>query len=193
MIACDAVLRRGVAEEDLWRAVEPMANWPGVKSARAGITLADSGAESILESLTRELVHEAGIGEPETQFPVRTTRGIAWCDIRVGNHFVEADGEVKLTPIDQGGLSEDPQRTLFEEKLRHRAVCDRGLVGTRVVWEDQWGRRRAEAVERLRRDHAESVERFGPELAPHLAREAEEIRRKYGDRRPQHRDRRRPA
>ena len=63
-------------------------------------------------------------------------------------------------------------------------VGDRGLVFTRVIWEDHWGRRREEALRRLRADHAESVRRFGPELAPQLALEAEQIRAEYGDRRP---------
>lgn len=184
LVACDAAMRRGVSRTELWRAVDVMTSWPGVKDARPAIELADPGAESVLETLARELVIEAGIGQPETQFPVRTTRGVAWCDLRVGNLMIEADGEVKLTAVADGGLSTDPRQTWFDEKVRERAVTDRGLVVVRVVNDDIWKRRRrAEAIDRIRRGYAESVQRFGPELVPELAREAAELRRQYGDRR----------
>lgn len=183
LVACDAVMRRGVTRGELEAALEVMVCWPGRRAATRAVALADPGAESVLESLARELVIEADIGSPETQFPVRTERGIAWCDLRVGTHVIECDGEVKYTPAEAGGLSGDPRLTVFEEKLRERAVTDRRLGVTRLVWEDHWGRRRAAAIDRLRRDHAESVARFGAELPAELAREAERIRRQYGDRR----------
>lgn len=183
LVACDAVMRRGVTRAELDAVVEAMACWPGRRAAVRAIALADPGAETVLETLARELVLEADIGEPTTQFPVQTERGVAWCDIVVGNHVVEADGEVKYTAVEHGGLSTDPRQTVFDEKLRERAVTDRGLVVTRVVREDHWGRRRAEAIARLRRDHAESVDRFGPDLSAELVREAAEIRSRYGDRR----------
>ncbi|KRB80207.1 hypothetical protein ASE01_01550 [Nocardioides sp. Root190] len=183
LVACDAVMRRGVSRQELEAALEVMVCWPGRRAAQRAVAVADPGAESVLESLARELVIEAGVGEPETQFPMRTERGIAWCDIRVGNQVIESDGEVKYTPVDRGGLSEDPRRTVFEEKLRERAVADRRFVVTRLVWEDHWGRRRAEAIARVQRDHAEAIARFGPMLPEEMAREAERIRRQYGDRR----------
>ena len=184
LVACDAAMRRGATRADLERALEVMANWPGVIGARAAVELADPGAESALESLARELVIEAGIGAPDTQFPVRTSRGIRWCDIRVGHTIIEADGAIKYADEADGGLSADPHRTWFEEKLRERAVTDRGLVVVRVVNDDLWSRRRrTEAIERIQRGHAESVQRFGREVSPELAREAAEIRRQYGDRR----------
>lgn len=183
IVACDAAMRRGVTHRDLEAAYARMSNWPGVRAARAAASMANPGAESPLESLARELVIEAGIGVVDTQFPVNTARGVFWCDLHVANHMIEADGAVKLQPVADGGVSEDPRRSLWEEKLRERAITDRGLVVTRVVWEDLWGRRRKEAVTRLRRDHAESVERFGATLNAVLAQEATELRRRYGDRR----------
>lgn len=184
LVACDAAMRRGVGRAELWSAAAIMTSWPGVKDVRPAVNLADPGAETVLETLTRELVIEAGIGEPETQFPVRTTRGVAWCDLRVGNLIVEADGEVKYIDEEDGGLSADPRQTWFDEKVRERAVTDRGLVVVRVVNDDIWkGRRRAEAIDRIRRAHAEAVRRFGAEIHPGLAREADELRRQYGDRR----------
>ncbi|HWJ11007.1 MAG TPA: hypothetical protein VNS46_16620 [Nocardioides sp.] len=183
LVACDAVMRRGVTRTDLEAALAVMVCWPGRRAARRAVALADPGAETVLETLARELVLEAGIGEPQTQFPVRTDRGIVWCDIVVGNHVIEPDGEIKYTAVADGGLSADPRRTVFDEKLRERAITDRRLVVTRVVWEDHWGRRRAQAIARLQRDHAESVERFGADLPEELVRDAVEIRSRYGDRR----------
>jgi len=183
IVACDAALRRGHSHDDLRAAYARMRNWPGVRAARAAVDLADRGAETALESLTRELVIESGIGPPETQFPVRTVRGVFWCDLRVGNHVIEADGFGKYRPVEAGGLATDPERSLRDEKLRERAIADRGLVVTRVIWADLRGARRTEAIARLTRDHRESVTRFGSRLAAELREEAEEIRQRHGDRR----------
>lgn len=183
LVTCDAAMRRGITRDDLERALVVMVNWPGVVSARQAVQLADPGAETVLETLARELVLEAGIGDPETQFPVHTTRGVFWCDLRVGNHVIEADGLVKYRTRDKGGYSVDPGRTVRDERLRERAVADRGLVVTRLSWDDHWGRRREEALHRLRRDHADSVARYGCELASDLAAEAEDLRVRFGDRR----------
>ncbi len=183
LVTCDAVLRRGVARSALEQAYAPMTNWPGIRSARAAVALADPGAETPLESLTRELVIAASIGTPETQFPVRIRGGVAWCDLRVGNHVIEADGRVKYDDTASGGLSTDPGQTVWDEKVRERAITDRGLVVTRVVWADHRGRARTEAIARLRRDHREAVARFGAALPEELALEAAELRATYGDRR----------
>lgn len=183
LVSCDAALRCGVTRTQLEEAAAIMDNWPGVRAARRAIALADAGAETALETLARELVWEAGIGDPDTQFPLWTSRGLVWCDLQVGNHVIEADGRLKYASPEHGGLSDDPARTVWEEKLRERAVTDRGVVVTCVVWEDLWGRQRHDAIARLRRDHAESVARYGRDLAVDLAREAVDIRRRHGDRR----------
>lgn len=186
LVACDSARRAGVSRADLVAAYETMKHWPGVKSAYTSVALSDPRAENVHESLGRHLVLEAGIGDPDCQFPVRTADGIRWCDIRVGNHAIETDGKIKYTPVSEGGVAERPAaEVVWEEKRRQRQVGDRGLVFTRVFWEDYWGRRRQEAIQRLRADHAESVQRFGRELAPDLAREAAEIRARYDEgRRP---------
>ncbi|WP_183094649.1 type IV toxin-antitoxin system AbiEi family antitoxin domain-containing protein [Nocardioides stalactiti] len=184
LVACDSAMRIGVSRAALVAAYEPMEQWPGIRAAHTAVRLADGRAENPHESLGRYLVLEAGIGEPDCQFPIRTSDGIKWCDLRVGNHMIETDGRVKLQPRSLGGVAEEPPDVvLWKEKARERLVTDRGTVVTRVVWEDYWGRRRSEAISRLRADHAESVRRFGAELAPELAREAAEIRARYGVRR----------
>lgn len=179
VIACDAALGLGATRDDLWRAVEPMRNWPGVCTARRSVELADGGAENPHETLGRLLVIEAGIGVPETQFPVSTRLGVFWCDIRVGNLVIETDGRVKYRRSENGGLSADPERTVWDEKQRQRAVHGRGLVVARLVWSDYWGARRAAAIRELRDAHEESVRRSGATLLPELAAEAAELRRLY--------------
>ncbi|GEB12184.1 hypothetical protein NSI01_04990 [Pimelobacter simplex] len=183
LVACDAVLRRGVRRDDLERALAIMKYWPGVRDARRAVRSADRGAETVLETLARELVIESGVGEPETQFPVRTVRGVVWCDLRVGNLVVEADGEIKYRSVEDGRVADDPRRAVFDEKVRERDIADRGLVVVRVIYADLWGRHRPEAIARIRRGHVEAVRRFGRDLDPELAAEAAEIRAR-GDRRP---------
>jgi hypothetical protein len=183
-IACDSAMRMGVTRAELLAAAEPMAQWPGARAVNASVEFADPGAENVNESLGRELVVEAGIGTPETQFPVRTAEGIRWCDLRVGNHVIEVDGKVKYLSEADGGLArKSGDEVAWEERKRERLVRDEGLVVSRVYWEDYWGARRASAVRRLRADHADSVARFGAELDERLAREAAAIKQQYGDRR----------
>lgn len=180
LVVCDAALRSGTRRDALVASYQRMKSWPGVRAVRTAVELADGGAETPLESLARHLVYEAGIGTPQTQFPVHLGGRIAWCDLVVGNHVIEADGRVKYRSPTHGGVAEDVERAVWDEKLRERALTEKGLVVTRVVWADLWGDARQRAVRRLAADHAESVRRFGPDLAPHLAAQADEIRRRHG-------------
>ena len=184
VVACDSAMNQGSSRTELEVAYAPMESWPFVTVVRRAVELADGGAENPHESLGRLLVIEAGIGDPDTQFPVRTPEGIKWCDIRVGNHVIETDGRVKYRSVEEGGVALRPaDEVAFEERKRERLVRDQGLGVTRLYWEDYWGARRAAAIRRLQADHADSCARFGPELSERLAREAEAIRRQYGDRR----------
>jgi hypothetical protein len=133
----------------------------------------------------RLLVLEAGIGEPETQFPVRTTDGVKWCDIRVGNLIIETHGRVKYVAVADGGVASKPANDVaWAERKRERLVKDRDLGVVPLYWEDYWGGRRSQAIKRIQTEYADTVARFGAELSPGLAREAAEIREQYGDRRP---------
>ncbi|HWJ66276.1 MAG TPA: type IV toxin-antitoxin system AbiEi family antitoxin domain-containing protein [Nocardioides sp.] len=190
VVACDSAMQRGVTRAELEAAYAVMENWPGVRATREAVALADPGAENPNESLARLLVLEAGIGIPETQFPVRTAEGVRWCDLRVGNHVIEAHGKVKVVPRSAGGVADvGAAEVLFAERKRERLLCDERLGVTNLYWEDYWGARRTAAIERLRRDHADTVERFGAELDERLAREAAAIRSEYGARRAGHRPR----
>lgn len=184
MVACDSAMRLGVTKAELRAAYERMENWPGRRRIVTSVDLADGRAENPHETLGRHLVIEAGIGEPDLQFPVRTAEGVKWCDLRVGNHIIETDGRIKYRTRERGGVADDVEQAHWEEKKRERLVKDRRLVVSRVVWDDYWGRRRKEAIRRLRANHAESVQLYGPELATELAEEAAAIRAQFGGRRP---------
>lgn len=190
LVACDSAMQLGVTRAELEAAYAVMESWPGIRGTRQAVALADPGAENPNESLARLLVMEAGIGAPETQFPVRTGEGIRWCDLRVGNHVIEAHGKVKVMPRSAGGVADaGAAEVVWAERKRERLLKDEGLGVTNLYWEDYWGSRRKAAIERLRRDHAETVRRTGAVLDPRLAREADAIREQYGARRAGHRPR----
>lgn len=186
VVACDAALRRGVTKADLEAAYSVMAHWTGVRAAREAAALADAGAESAHESLTRMLAGAAGLGTPDTQFPVCTARGVVWCDIVIGNHVIEAHGHVKLRSVEDGGVATRPADEVAREQLRReRALVDEGLVVSNVYWEDHWGTRRSAAIRRLQRDAADAIARYGADLSERLAREGARLRAEYGERRTQ--------
>ncbi len=175
--ACDSAMRMGVPREALIEASRPMVSWPYVTQVRSSIDLADPGAQTVGESLCRLLVHELDIGRPETQFPVSISGGVAWCDIRVGNHMFEFDGRIKYLRVQQGGVADRRvEDVLWDEKKRQRLVCAEGLGMSRIIWEDFWGARRVAAKARLRAEYDVTVARFGTQLPEHLARFAREAR-----------------
>ena len=85
IVACDSARRAGVTKAELVEAYTPMQQWPGVRAVYTSVDLSDPRAENPHESLGRHLTIEAGLGEPDCQFPIRTAEGIKWCDLRGGN------------------------------------------------------------------------------------------------------------
>ena len=183
VVIADSAMRHGVSRAELLEAVAPMEQWPYSTHARNAIDLADPRAENAHESLGRILVRELGVGEPDPQFPIRTSEGIKWCDIRVGNHVFECDGRIKFLPPDRGGVATRPaEDILWDEKKRERLIAGRGLGVSRILFEDYWGSRRSAAAARLIAEFDISRARYGPDLDPQLAREAAEIRARWGRR-----------
>ena len=178
--ACDSAMRMGVPRSALVSAYEPMRNWPGVRSVRTAVELADPGAQNPNESLGRMLVTELGYGRPETQFPLMVDGRVVWCDIRVGNHIFEVDGRVKYLPAERGGVATTRiEDVLWEEKKRERLIRGEGLGVSRILWADYWGDGRRAARARLRADVEETIGRFGTELPERLSRQAAEIRGRW--------------
>jgi len=169
LVAADGALQLGVPKERLRDAAARMAGWPYSLTVRAVVKHADPGAESVIETLGRELLAECGLGPVETQFPVPTPRGVAWCDLRVGRHLVECDGRAKSRPLIDGGLADrDLEQILWDERRRQREVCAEGLGMSRLVYADFWGDARERARERILREEEVTRRRFGTTLPPHL-------------------------
>jgi hypothetical protein len=190
LTACDAARRRGVTPADLEAELATMSCWPGITRPRAAADHSDPGAENVGESLARLLVAEVapGLGRPRTQFPVRTSSGVRWCDLVLACHVFEFDGRVKYLRPERGGVARGPvEDVLWSEKRRQTEVCAEGLGMSRIVWADLWGAPRQAALRRLRAELDVSLARFGPRLPDHLERFArqcaeERRRRIFGDR-----------
>jgi hypothetical protein len=164
LAACDAVRRRGVTDAHLRAVREQMRCWRGAATVETAIELADPGAENFAESATRELVHELGIGWPSTQFGLRADGRTVYCDLRVGRHVFEFDGKVKFRSVEDGGVAETPSQVLWAQKERHDFITGFKLGISRVTYRDL-GPGRAQARQRLRREYADTVARFGTDLS----------------------------
>ena len=181
VVACDSVLNQGLetglTKDDLLAVASTMWCWPGSTSIRAAINLADPGAESIGESLTRLLIWELGIGVPETQFPVLIGGRVAWIDIRVGCHAFEFDGRLKFRDVSRGGVAtRSVEDIVWDERERQRQVCAEGLGMSRVTWDELFGKARERTKARFAAEYAVTVARFGAILPPHLAAFATRMR-----------------
>lgn len=170
LVAVDAVRHLGVPLADLDAELARMATHPFISRAAAAVKASADGAESVLETLVRELVVELGIGEPDTQFAVAIEGGrVVWCDIRVGCHVFECEGFVKLVSVDAGGVAtEPPAKVLWKQRKRHASIAAEGLGVSPVFWSDLFGEARERAKVRLLREYAVTEKRFGRELPSHL-------------------------
>lgn len=170
LVAADGAMQLGVTRSELAAAAREMTGWPHSLVAGAVVVDADPGAESVLETLARELIIEAGLGPVETQFPVRIPGGVAWVDLRVGRHFFEADGRIKFIPDSEGGLARtDPRTAVWDERRRQQQVCGDRFGISRLTWADLWGDARERAKERLRAEVAATERRYGTELPADVA------------------------
>jgi hypothetical protein len=178
VVAVDHVLRRGVTRAALAQELEVMRSWRHATRVRAAVEHGDPGAESVLETLGRLFVKSLGLGDPQTQFPIRTEAGVYWCDLIVGCHVFELDGRVKYQLRSAGGVADTSvEEVLWDEKKRQRLVCAEGLGMSRLIWEDLWGSARARARVRCQAEYAVTLARFGDRLPDHLLRFAETARR----------------
>lgn len=175
VVAVTEVLRRDVPRADLERVLASMWCWPGSTQARAALAFADPGCESVGEVLALELVAGLGVGTPVTQLAVRLGDGrLAWCDLCVGRHVVEFDGQVKYRGRDRGGVADrSPGEVAWAERQRERALLAVGLGVSRLVWADFWGAARAAAEDRVRREILQTHEQLGRDL-PAQVRELNE-------------------
>lgn len=171
LAACDSARRLGVTQAELEEALAAMTSWPHVTRARWCVEHADDRAETVLESLGRVLLLQLALGEVEPQLGLTDGRRTVWCDLRVDRLVVEMDGRVKYRTPAQGGVAEDPARTLWEEKRRQDFIAGFGLGVLRLTYADvQPGRWRATG-QRVRQAHAAATRAYGTSLAglrPHI-------------------------
>jgi hypothetical protein len=138
-----------------------MTGWPYKLSVDRAVKLADAGAETYLESLARGLVHDLGIGTPQTQLGLTDGQRTIWGDIRVGRHLFEPDGKLKYF---LESLGKTPDEILWEEKLRQDFITGFKLGVSRITMYDCLAGRR-EALRRLAREYADTVARFGTDIS----------------------------
>lgn len=166
LVAVDSALRAGSSLADLLAARECMHCWPHSTVMDDVIASASDDTDSIGESLTRELVAGLGFGVPQVQFGLAADGRVAWCDLRLGRHIIEFDGELKYIPIDQGGFATtDPAQVVWLDKQRQDFVCGFKLGMSHVVWADLWGARRERTRDRLIREYLDTCRRFGTDIA----------------------------
>ncbi|KQZ66766.1 type IV toxin-antitoxin system AbiEi family antitoxin domain-containing protein [Nocardioides sp. Root151] len=167
LVACDSAMQLGATKNELWTAVDAMEHWPHVVRSRSAVQDSDSGAESVGETLARELVQSLGLGPVQTQFSVVTNGHVYWVDMRVGRHLIEFDGRVKYRGRAEGGVANLPAgEVVWAEKKRQESVCAEGYGMSRLIWADFWGDQRASAAARVRREFAITTTRFGTDLPP---------------------------
>lgn len=155
VVAMDSALRSGVRAHDLAASLERMHRWPGVRRARRAYALADDGAESVGETLSRLLVTELGHGTPETQFGLTDGFTTAYSDLRLGRHLIEFDGRVKYT-----GAYGPGAEVLWEEKKRQDFLMGFRLGMSRLVWDDLFSTRQA-TLQRVEREYQASCRAYG--------------------------------
>jgi very-short-patch-repair endonuclease/predicted transcriptional regulator of viral defense system len=129
VVAADAALHEHlVTIRQLDDALARQRRWPGVRTARRAIGLADARAESPLESLTRLCFVRSNVRQPELQAWVDTPGGryrvdFLWPDVKV---IVEVDGLLKYRDW----------RALADEKRRQEHLERAGYRVIRLLWED---------------------------------------------------------
>lgn len=158
--ACDHVLRHGVTIPELRKVLAQMPRWPGRRRASAAIDFADARAESYLESIGRVFVASLGLGTPEPQVGLTDGRRTVWCDLLLGRHWFEFDGRVKYRAVEDGGLSNDPVKTLLAEKDRENFITGFKLGCSRLTYTDLVVNRGATRA-RVLREVGSTIDRWG--------------------------------
>jgi hypothetical protein len=152
VVAADGALHSGLLTADgLIQAVFTLAGAPGSRSALRVAQFANGLSESVGESRSRVLMHNAGLISPTLQLKVSDSNGralgrsdFAWHGGRLLGEF---DGKIKYGRLLKEG--ETAGEVIYREKLREDALRDNGARVVRWVWADietPW-----RLVERLKR------------------------------------------
>ncbi len=128
LIPLDAALRGGTDHGALSNVLASLGRGAGSAGLARAIACADAGAESPLESVSRGVIHVAGLPRPVLQQEFATAHGPYRVDFWWSQQGVigEADGRVKYTDED----------VLWREKRRRDALEELGLRVVRWSWTD---------------------------------------------------------
>jgi len=166
LVAVDSALRMGVTKLDLYAVLSTMYCWPRSNLMRDVIESASPDTDSVGETLLRDIVRSFGFGEPEVQFGLTADGRSAWCDLRLGRHFFEFDGYVKIVGIDQGGYARQPASgVLWEEKTRQDFVTGFKTGVSRATWDDVFGPGLEQGRSRMLREFLDTSRRFGTDIS----------------------------
>ncbi|MCW2830696.1 MAG: hypothetical protein JWP31_1388, partial [Aeromicrobium sp.] len=153
MVLATSAMRHGqFTKDELEDAGRRFDHWPGTRTARLAIRLADPRLESIGEVRSLFMMWRHHLPHPELQWEVVDDSGVlvartdfAWID---ACHTGEFDGLVKYGRLNP--YSTDVGRVLSDEKIREDAVRDQPLGMSRWVWGDLAPTAQAATAARLR-------------------------------------------
>ncbi|WP_149202127.1 hypothetical protein [Actinotalea subterranea] len=162
LVIADGALRRGADRDRMVRLMDLRAGHRGIRRARLVVELADAGAESPGESLTRWVLASAGFDAVKTQVPVVTRLGVFRIDLGLvaARLAIEFDGFVKYS----GALGSTAPEAVFAEKRRQDALEEAGWMVLRVTWSDL--RDPDALVRRVRSACRRAAQRQGAESLP---------------------------
>lgn len=153
VLAASAMRRLGISREELQDDGRRFDHWPGTRTARMAIRLADPRLESVGEARSLFMMWRNGVPYPELQWRVVTSDGtvvarvdFAWVHDR---HTGEFDGLVKYGRLNPYGT--DAGRVLTAEKTREDLVRAEQLGVDRWGWADLGGTRGAATALRINR------------------------------------------
>ena len=137
VMTVDAALRRGAQKDDIFARLK---GFHGSRRAARIVAFADARAESPGESISRAIIHLAGLPAPDLQYEVFAADGsllgrldFYWDEAGLGGEF---DGRVKYTELANGGSAAGT--VIWDEKRRELIVGDRITAMTRWVWPEMW-------------------------------------------------------
>lgn len=130
LVVADAALAAGLDRESCTAVIERMPGARGVRDARTVLEIADDGAESPGESLSRLAILRSGFPPPVTQVAVETYLGTFWLDMGWPEWAlgVEFDGAVKYDDL--------PRDVVLAEKRRQEAIEEAGWHLVRLTFSD---------------------------------------------------------
>lgn len=137
VMTLDAALRLGVEKEDVFAQLEGR---HGARPAARALLFADARAESPGESISRAVMHLAGLPAPDLQHEIFAADGrlvgrldFHWDEADVGGEF---DGRTKYTDLVPAGSS--ASAVLWDEERRELDLGDLVAAVTRWVWPEMW-------------------------------------------------------